>query len=239
MNNKLKNKRINSSLLAVIILILILVCAFILFFEVNNYRKIKQESIGFYYNFAGTKVEFNGRVTYDADKKIISIDSDNVTLTSSPLYYSNSKEKVILPSLMEIIYPYKVSPMYKLGVYSYIYYVGKSIYTDSEKSKGRLYDCFLYDGKDLYFFIENTTVIVNGNKYNLSPLSYAKVGLNSVELYDKDSDKIISITSINGTVNAYTDEYTINLTDDTFTYKNNYYILIKNIENLNFYEFNK
>lgn len=239
MNNKIARKKINSSLLAIIILILILVCAFILFFEVNNYRKIKQEKIDFYYNFAGTKVEFNGKVLYDSDGKIMSINSDNIVLTSSPLYYLNNNDKVILPSIMEIVYPYKVSPLYKLGVYSYIYYVGKSLYVDSEKSSGRLYDCFLYDGKDLYFFIENTSVVVDGTKYDLSPLSYAKVGLNNIELYDKDKDQLISINNYKGMVNAYTNEYTINLTEDTFTYKNNYYILIRNIENLDFYDFNK
>ena len=238
-SKKIKSKKINSSLLAITILILILVCAFILFFEVNNYRKIKQENISFYYNFAGNKVEFTGVVKYDADKKIISINSDNIVLTSSPLYYLNNNDKVILPSLMEIVYPYKVSPMYKLGVYSYVDYVGKSLYVDSEKSSGRLYDCFLYDGKDLYFFIENTIVIIDGIKYNLPPLSYAKVSQNSVELYDKDSDELILIDNYSGKVNAYTDEYTINLTDDTVSYKNNYYILIRNIENLDFYDFSK
>lgn len=237
MLNKLKNKKVSSSILAVIILILILVCSFVLFFEVNDYRKIKSEQHDFYYYFISDRIDFKGNILLSYQDNIMSLENENVTLNSTPVYYKNDSDKMILPENMEIVYPYKNNPMFKIGKFASIYYEGNYLYINSEAGKGRLYDCFFYDGENLYVFIEKTTLIVDGVSYELSPMSYVEATNNYVKIYDRKIDNFVFLEQNITKVDAYTDEYTINLLNDTCTYGNSYYMLIKNVDALDMIEF--
>lgn len=233
---EIKRKKISFSILVSVILILVLICSFVLFFQIKEYRNYKVITENFYYYFASTKIEFSASVALNSKDKIISIENDNIEITSYPIYYKNSN-KMVLPKNMEIVYPFKARPLYKLGVYSEILLKGDYLYVNSEFGTGRLYDCFLYDGDDLYVFLENTIVIVNGTKYNLGPMSYAKVGMNSIGIYDKQKDNFTYIDNVNSTIEAYTDEYMINLSKDLYKYNSSTYSLIKNVEALDSVEF--
>ena len=233
----IKNIKISPSILLLIILLLILVCSFVLFFEVNDYRNIREQTYNFYYYFGADKIDFTATVFVNVDDKIMSIRSDNATLTSSPIYFKNDSTQVILANNMEIVFPYKNNPMYKLGNFSKIYTKNNYLYINSEAGNGRLYDCFLYDGEDLYLFLENTTVFINEERYELSPMSFIEVTKSYIRMYDKKNDNYTFIDGYTGGVSAYTDEYTIDLSGDTFTYNNLYFLLIKNIDGLSLYEF--
>lgn len=237
LNKNLKKKKISSSVLAIIILILLLVCSFVLLFEINDYRNIADETENFYYYFASTRVDFEADITINSKDRVLNVSNESITLTSSPLYYSDSDDQMLLPKNMEIVFPYKVNPMYKLGSFSKIFYRGNYLYINAEIGIGRLYDCFLYDGQDLYVFLENTTIFVGGERYDLNPMSFVEVTQNSVEIYNKKTDTHTYLQIDNQKVNAYTDEYSINLSEDTFTYQTSYYLLIKNPDALQFYEF--
>ena len=53
---------------------------------------------------------------------------------------------------------------------------------------------FLYDGKDLYFFLDEVTLIVGNKEITLSPMSYVSCSyLNMVEYYDYSNDKYVTI----------------------------------------------
>lgn len=236
MLDKIKKKKVSSSIFAIVILVLILVCSFVLFFEINDYSDIKSEQYNFYYYFSNSRVDFQGNITLGTNDKIISLESKNITLNSSPVYYANHSDQMILPGNMEIVYPYKNNPMYKAGKFSKIYYLSNYIYINSESGLGRLYDCFLYDGNDLYVFTENTTVMIDENKYELSPMSFIEVTKGYARMYNKKKDEYILLENYNK-AEAYTEEYFINLLSDSFTYNNSYYMLIKNIDKLDFYEF--
>lgn len=237
MIDKIKNKKVSSSILAIFILVLILICLFVLFFEINDYRKIQEEKHNFYYYFSTERIDFEGKIVLNSNDTIISLASNNVTLTSTPVYFTDENDKLVLPFNMEIVYPYKNSPMYKVGEFSKIYYKNNYLYINFIEDKGRLYDCFFYDGEDLYVFVENTTIIVNGVSYELSPLSFAEVTKEYIRIYNHRKDEYTFIDQYSGNVDAYTDEYAINLINDTFTYGASYYMLIKNVDGLKFVEF--
>lgn len=237
MLDKIKNKKVSSSILAIIILVLILVCLFVLLYEINDYRNIKTEKHNFYYYFTSSKIDFEGDISLNSKDTIISLDTSGVSINSSPVYYSTHNDRVILPANMEIVYPYKNNPMYKVGKFSKIYYRNNYLYINSEAGIGRLYDCFFYDGEDTYLFIEDTTVIVNDVKYELSPLSFVEVTNGYIKIYNQKKDEYVYIEEYSGIVNAYTEEYVISLLDDTFTYGTSYYMLIKNVDRLDFVEF--
>ncbi len=235
MNNKVKNKKINSSILAIIILILLLVCAFVLFFEINGYRTIQEKSYDFYYFFANRRLDFNGKILYNAKDKILSLESDGITLSSTPVYYKD-QDQMILPSAMEIVQPYKSSPMHNLGTFSRIYYTGSYLYANIENGVGRLYDCFLYDGNDLYVFLEDTTVFIGEDKYELNPMSFIEINNGNIQMYNKKTDSYM-VFNTSSKVVAYTDEYSIDLVSDSVTYNSTYYLLMKKPESLELYNF--
>lgn len=236
MLNKIKNVKLGAPAFAIIVLVLILVCSFVLFFEINDYRSIKSEKHKFYYYFADTRVDFDANITLDINDTIMSLESNSMSIDSTPIYFKDYNDKVILPENMEIVYPYKSVPMYKVGKFSKLYTKNNYMYINSEAGIGRLYDCFLYDGDNLYVFTENTTIILDDKRYELAPMSYAYVSSSSINIYNIKKDEYISIDSFEK-AEAYTEEYVINLTDDSFTYNNRYYMLIKNVEKLDFYEF--
>ena len=233
----MKEKKMSPTILAIIILVLLLVCAFVLFFEVNDYRKIREEKYDFYYYFIDKKINFEATITINGQDRIMGLTSNKVTMDSTPVYYEDYPGTVILPSNMEVVYPYKKMPMYKLGAYSKIFYKNNALYVNSEAGYGRLYDCFLYDGENLYFFIETTTIEIGEELYELSPLSFVEVDKNYIRMYNMYNDEYIYIENPNGSAKAYTDEYMIELSNDTFTYGKSYYLLIKSIDALDLMEF--
>lgn len=233
--NSAKNKKLNSSILAIIILVLLLVCSFVLFFEINGYRTIQEEKFDFYYYFANQRLDFNGKVTFNSRDKILSLSGEGITLLSSPVYYSNT-DAMILPSNMEIVQPYKNSPMHNLGTFSKIYYRGNYLYANIENGIGRLYDCFLYDGNDLYVFIDDTTVIIGEDRYELNPMSFIEVSRDTIEIYNKKTDFYTVLPNTTGAM-AYTNEYSVDLVSDSVTYNSTYYLLMKKPEALELYNF--
>lgn len=235
---KLKNKKISPSIIIVIIMILILICSFVLFFEINDYRKFKEEKHDFYYYFAKQRMDFEGTITLNSEDNIVSLSTSNITIDSTPIYYANNDKQVLLPKNMEIVYPYKNNPMYKLGEFSKVYYKNNYLYINSEAGSGRVYDSFLYDGNDIYVFLEDTSVFIGDNRYDLKPLSFIEVTRGYIRLYDQYNDNYIFLDTYEGSITAYTDEYFIDLKNDTFTYNDRYYLLIKNIDGLKFYSFN-
>lgn len=235
--DELKNIKVSPSVLAIIILVLLLICAYVLFFEINDYRKVREENYDFYYYFINDKIDFDATISVNGQDRILGLTSNNVTMNSTPVYYSDYSGQVILPSNMEIVFPYKKMPMYKLGAYSKIYYKNNVLYANSESGVGRIYDCFLFDGENLYVFLEKTTIKVGEQEYSLSPLSFVEVDLNYIRIYDYQYDKYELIESPVGKAYAYTTEYRIELSDDSFTYNNSYYLLIKNVDALELHEF--
>ena len=236
MLNKLKNKRLVFSALASLVLILVLICSFILFFEVNDYDKYKEEKQDLYYYYFDKRYDFKSKIVLNAKNVIMSVERDEETLRNIPLYYKNSNAMVFSENL-EIVYPYKNSPIKKLGKYSKIYYMNDHLYVNSEAGIGRLYDCFLYDGIDTYIFIEDTYVIINNQRYDLSPMSYVTVTGSGVKIYDKSTDKYTAINEVVTSAAAYTENYYIDLKNDTVTSDDSYYLLIKNVDGLEFNEF--
>lgn len=237
MLNKIKNIKVNPSILVIGILILILICSLVLFFVFSDYKKMKTEKHNFYYYFSSERVDFEGNIITNSDNTILSLNNDNITITSTPIYYLEQEKQMILPSNMEIVYPYKNKPMYKLGKLSKVYNKSNNIYVNTENGIGRLYDCFLYDGADLYVFVENTTVIIGENKYELSPLSFVEASQGYIKIYNMYKDEYIFLEDYTGIVEAYTKEYYINLSHDTFTYNTAYYMLIKNVDGLSYVDF--
>ena len=94
------------------------------------------------------------------------------------------------------------------------------VYNSTYKLKTKDYEnevsnFVLYDGNDLYFFAEDSILDIDGEKINLSPMSYVIVNNNnSLEYYDKESDKYVIKEITNEKVYVTSNSYKINLNED-------------------------
>lgn len=85
---------------------------------------------------------------------------------------------------------------------------------------------FLYDGRDLYFFIDNTTLVIGTEEIPLSPMSYVSCSYtNMLEYYDKENDKYEIIPLTDERVYVKNDYMNIDVTLDKVIYKDSFYLL--------------
>lgn len=114
----------------------------------------------------------------------------------------------------------------------------ENLSTRVEKRDKRTYidNCLIYDGKDLYFFLQNETITIGDKEYKISPLSYVKVKYQEfIEIYNYDKDECIYIQDENivkEDVVIKSQYYTLNLTTDSIKYGNSEQLLISNPNSL-------
>ena len=161
-----------------------------------------------------------------------------VTLDSTPVYYADENDKVIFPEDMAIVYPNNNGMMYRINHFADIIEENGSIYLETnlatKTNKTKLEKAFLYDGQDLYFFLERTTITVNGTNYEVSPLSYAIVRYKqNVEIYnyEKDEYQVIDTTETQE-AKVVTDTYTINMSVDSLQTAEKDQLLIRGLSYL-------
>lgn len=232
---KRRSSIIMSSVIAALILIIVIVVIII-----GNLNSTTTENHDFYQWYSGQKVEYKGQLTFTRKEGLTELKATDrkVTLDSTPVYYADENDKVIFPEDMAIVYPNNNGMMYRINHFADIIEENGSIYLETnlatKTNKTKLEKAFLYDGQDLYFFLERTTITVNGTNYEVSPLSYVIVRYKqSVEIYnyEKDEYQVIDTTETQE-AKVVTDTYTINMSVDSLQTAEKEQLLIKGLSYL-------
>lgn len=232
---KRRSSIIMSSVIAALILIIVIVVIII-----GNLNSTTTENHDFYQWYSGQKVEYKGQLTFTRKEGLTELKATDrkVTLDSTPVYYADENDKVIFPEDMAIVYPNNNGMMYRINHFADIIEENGSIYLETnlatKTNKTKLEKAFLYDGQDLYFFLERTTITVNGTNYEVSPLSYAIVRYKqSVEIYnyEKDEYQVIDTTETQD-AKVVTDTYTINMSVDSLQTAEKDQLLIRGLSYL-------
>ena len=173
-NNIKKIIRDNYKLIIPITLMVVLFAAFLIYYKVmlsNNYTKDEIKKVFQY--FYGQKYEYDLIISKNRKDVIVNIKPQDIEVNydSTPIYYQE-KDITIFPENMSIVMPTISCAEYLSSKYSYITYENGLYNLTTNNYNNKLNHYFLYDGNDLYFFIEPVTLIVNGEKIKLSPLSY-------------------------------------------------------------------
>ena len=234
-NNIIKTIKDNYKLIIPITLMIVLFIAFFIYYKVmisNNYTK--DETISVYQYFYEKKYEYDLTISKNRKDVIMNITPQDIGVEydSTPIYYPK-EDTIIFPKDMSVVMPTLSCAEYLSKGYSYITYKNGIYNLTTNKYDNKLNHYFLYDGKDLYFFIEPVTLTVDNQKIELSSQSYiiAKYR-NSISYYDKKTDtfKIIETSTDNQLVeNEY---YSINISKDTLNYQGTNIILTSDIEKL-------
>ena len=232
---KRKSSIITTSIIAALIVIIVIVIIII-----GSLNSTTVESHDFYQWYSGQRVEYKGELTFTRKEGLTELKATDrkVTLDSTPVYYADENGKVIFPEDMAVVYPNNNGMMYRINHFADITEENGDIYLETnlatKTNKTKLEKAFLYDGQDLYFFLERTSITVNGTTYEVSPLSYAIVRYKqSVEIYnyEKDEYQVIDTTETQD-AKVVTDTYTINMSVDSLQTAEKEQLLIKGLSYL-------
>lgn len=244
----IKNK--NERLIKIALIIVVAIFALIIYkiFDILVLSNDKYDLSGetYYQYFFGIQEEYSGKmdvVQKDDDTQLILENGKVIYLDSTPMYYKNVLGKMLFAKQMELVVPDVGN--YKLNKFTNFYEENNTINIkkfNSSKSK-KVDNGFVFDGNDLYFFLDDTVVTVGDTEYELSPLSYVIVNYRTnVEIYNYDKDEYTIIqdeNSLKNDVIATNDakNYTINLSLDSIKTEKSNQLLITSIDNLNEYDY--
>lgn len=200
----------------------------------------------YYQYFYGVKQEYSGKMNViqkDDDTQLVLEDGKVISLDSTPMYYRDVLGKVLLAKETELVVP--DTGTYKLKKFTNIIKENndikvKKLNSDNQKNVN---NGFIFDGNDMYLFLEDTVVSVGNTEYELPALSYVIVNYKSnVEIYNYDKDEYTIIQDENllqSDVIATNriKNYVINMSLDSLKTEKNNQLLISNINNLNEYDY--
>ena len=218
-----------------LVLLLIIGITFSFFIFRKKVDEYKIEKHDLYQYFMGFKMEYKGSIKLNRDnQKItkITFGKDIVNLNSTPLYYKG-EEKVLFPESMSVIKS-KEGKQYRINYFSLVYKDLDYYSVQDGKKNTKLTNTVIYDGRDLYFFIEDVVVSFGENQISLPPLSYIYVDTfnHSVEVYNYKEDDCKVYENISEEVIIKNDNYKVNATLDIMYYNDNSRLLIKDISKL-------
>jgi hypothetical protein len=230
----------------IVAVILIFVIYKIFNLIVSTTENVDLSGESYYQYFSGIKEEYSGNIklSQQDDETILTLeDGTKVYLDSTPIYYTDILGKALLSEEMELVIPY--TGMYKIDNFTNIIQENQSIYVKrlNKNKTTAINDAFLYDGKDLYFFLDETRIYVGDQEYIVSPLSYAIVNYRSnVEIYDYQTNEYTIIqdeSSLAADVIAKNDAkgYSINMSVDSITTTNGQQLLMSNLNNLSEFDY--
>lgn len=242
---KEKNNR-SDKLIKIGIVLITIVFVFIIYkifnMVISDNEKIDLSGETYYQYFLGLYEEYSGdmQVIQSGDnKQLVFEDGKTIYLDSTPIYYKDVLGRVLLPEKMAVVNP-NAGSIYKTENFTNIIQDSKVMYAKKHKKDNtkNITDTFIYDGNDLYFFLEEVTITIGKKKYKLSPLSYAIVNYRqNVEFYDYDKDEYTildekQVTSSDVIATNKYKTYTINMSIDSFSTGSSDQLLIKNIDYL-------
>lgn len=198
----------------------------------DNYHIDTEEEV--YQYFYDKKYEYTSIISRNRRDEIVSIKPKEakVNADSTPVYIKN-KDVVIFPENMSVVMPTLSCAEYLSPGPSYIT-LENDIYTlTTKKYNKKLNHYFLYDGKDLYFFIEKVTLKIDKETITLSPYSYIIVRYNKdLSYYDKKSDTFKTIEIGNNNITVENDYYKILVDKDIIDYQGTTVILTSKFDEL-------
>ncbi len=199
--------------------------------ELENYT-VKDANL--YQYFREIRRDYNTTLTISNEKEIteLKINDETVELDSTPFYYQDEK-KVLFPQQMSVIFPLANSLQKKIPYFTELDGTEMVSFLKNSNLEYQLFNAFLFDGNDMYFFPDGITIKFMDREISLSPYSYVIVNFNQeVIYYNYEMDIADVVENVTGDVLAVGDGYNINLSIDAVIYGEKSRLLLKNLEYL-------
>lgn len=217
----------------VILLVLIIVAIFFSFRKNIDEVVIKEHDLYQYLN--GIKIEYTGEIIIDKEDKITQLNTKDIVieLDSNPIYYAD-EAKSLFPKNMAVIFPTQ-GTQYKINYYSTVYNEVGDIYIKDRSYNEIISNAILYDGANIYYLIESSTVTFGENSIKLDALSSITVDPQNqyVGIYNYDNDEYTEYFDVVDEVIVSTDKYKVNASLDLMYYNGKSRLMIKMVDKLN------
>lgn len=179
------------------------------------------------------KQDENAVIQMDEEDEV-KVQKTNEVLLPFPIYYEEKIASVYI-NAMAVINPIDVTNK-KINYFSMIYQKDNKLYVKEKEKEKQIKDSFLFDGEDIYVFLEDTNVTFNKKTITLSPLSYVKVIKNSIIQYYDYKKKEFKQEKIKDDVTATLNDAKLFLHTDVLVTKDVQVLLYGKVDDLPNYE---
>ena len=220
------------AILVIIIAIIVIINVFFAKKELES-KELKNQDI--YINFSEEKFDFKGDIILDREDNVtnVKINGKKTKLYSEPVYFKNKKE-LILPTNYSITFPMN-GKQNKINYYTSLKKIDNDYYLINNNLKFNMNKDFLFDGSDLYIFVNDSNVTFGDRNIQITPMSYVNYLFNSkmLYIYNYGEDKIYSFNNVDEDVLVISDYYKVNVSSDIIYVNKKEKLLMKNFNYLN------
>ena len=211
--------------------------SFFVYYKVSlddSFREYK--NIDVYQYFNDKKYEYTAKVGFNRKKEVVEVSTKDydITYDSTPIYYKY-KNKVIFPSDMSVVMPTLNCSEYLSPKFSLITKKDTINYLKTTKYDDKIGHYFLYDGLNLFFFLDAVKLTINNQEIKLSPFSYVYTSsINpTISYYDKKTDTYKTVTVKDYKTTVESDYYKLYVSTDQIDYYGQNIILTSKLSSLN------
>lgn len=239
MVDKFKNflsKHLLGCIVSLIVLFVLIIIVFMMSRVNKELNTISIENAELY-QFLGTqRFDFSTKLTIDNSKGITELKLDNeeasIELDSTPFFYVGEK-KALFPKEMSVVFPLSNGTQKKLSHFSFADENGLDIYLKNNTLNYPVNQAFLFDGNDLYFFLNDMTLTFDNEALTIPRFSYAILNFNNeLIVFNYDLQEATLYQNFNSDVFASNENYKINLSIDAIIYGEKSRLLIKKFDYL-------
>lgn len=211
----------------------VLVAVLLMVFQAKE--ELEQYTIGYndlYTYFNNHRMEFYTEVTLNNEGDVTKMlyNGEELELVSEPIYF-NGQKKVVFPSRMSVVFPYVDGNQKKINRFTQIDAEGMQPIVSNIDLKYALTDAFIYDGYDVYFFLEKGTISYGDKEIEITPLSFVRSEYDGIlAVYNYENNEMIYEEKVSGNVVANFGGYSINMINDTVEIDGKSILLSKNID---------
>ncbi len=228
----------NYKLMIPILFMLVLFIAFLIYYQVSIHSNYHVDTeVNVYQYFSDRKYEYSAMISKNRKDVIIDYKPIDVkiNLDSTPIYYNSKKDDIVVFAKdMSVVMPTMSCAEYLAPGYSYITFKNNIYTMTTNKYNGKLNHYFLYDGGDLYFFIEKVILKINNEEIELSPYSYVIANYGGyLSYYDRGTDTYKTLTIGNHDIVVSNEYYKILIDKDIIDYQGTNVILTSKLDKLN------
>ena len=216
------------SFAAFLLLVGVLVVVFRAEEEITQYT-IKNERLYTYSLYH--RLDMTSQVTLDYDENVTKMiyNGEEITLMSEPIYYAD-KTEAIFPREMSVVFPRDDRRQKKINRYTKVDGEGVQAVLNNTNLKYALVDAFVYDGDNVYFFIEDGTVKYGDKTVPISKFSMVVCEYRgSLAIYNYQTQQMTYEEKFEGKVTAEFENYSVNLSEDKIIVKGESSLLDKNV----------
>lgn len=221
----MKNKYKYAILIVVIAIIAILPCVY--FMNALERFPLSDDS---YQIINGMRINFFTDNILEKDDDKIYIKQTKESVLHFPIYYQN-QTAFVLPQTMSVVDIVEATSK-KINYFSKVYAKDNQNYVRQNDKDKFLKNCFLFDGEDMYIFLDDVKLFYGKKTVNISAFSYVKVMKNeTIHYYDYKSQTFKS-DKIDGSVTVQIQDKKVYLHSDILKTNDMQVLLYGNVSDL-------